>query len=222
MNNSILDYMETDKFLYLFTTSERYKIASKHTSVITVHRRDFGYDIIDMFDDDLGVPDWISCVGSTDNIVDGHFTNSEKGNSFSCDSITLNWRRNSQVHRDYGPATIIFNDFETMHTDGRRTGFTLHSWSARWYQNGIAKRAFGPHVIHGEKIENLVDKTGASRTVETVTIVSDWKHPSDESNINPKQITETLNYHGIKINEFSRTNSVFSNSLDEIAFYSSI
>lgn len=176
-------------------------------------------------DDNLGYPSCISCINPK-----YHFNywdmlhSSARQPSFSCDELKMFWiNPNGDLDRTTYPASIGCLGFSTTHISGRRTGFNLESWTARWYNNGELNRSSGPYSIQGNRLRVLVDKKGVARAVNEPTITAyEWEHPSDGSLISRGKIDASLLHHDIKIDSLSSTDSVFRDSLDEMAFYSSV
>jgi len=240
MNDSVLDYLITDKFIYLFLTSERFQTATRHTAVVTVYKNQFDPEMVEIFDnDDLGIPSVITCINPQYNIIDGLLENSVVGKSFTCDEITISWRtteardgiiwpnrliKPASIHlnRLIKPASIHLSRYTTTHDKGVLSTFTVDSWTIRWYYNDILQRTDGPHTIEGGRIKAAADANGDVRTLHPITYTTKWNHPSDGRDISQASIKEALAYHGVTINELSKTDKVFSNPLDKMAFYATV
>ena len=229
MNDSVLEYLITDKFIYLFLTSERFQTAMRHTAVVTVYKNQFDPEMVEIFDnDDLGIPSIITCINPQYNINDGLLENSVVGKSFTCDELTISWRTTEArdgiiwPNRLIKPASIHLSRYTTTHDKGVLSTFTVDSWTIRWYYNDILQRTDGPHTIEGGRIKAATDANGNVRTLHPITYTTKWNHPSDGRDISQASVKEALAYHGITMNQLIKTDKVFSSPLDNRAFYATV
>jgi len=230
MIDSVLEYMITDKFIYLLLTSERFQTATKHTGIVTVYKNQFDQEVVEILDDDLGTPDTITCMNPQYNIIDGLLEDTSNGRSFTCDRLEMTWhdQHTEKIgilypNRSIKPASIVLTNFNTMHNNGIRTSFSVGLWEVRWYKSGVLYRNCGPHSIIGKSpINAAIDTNGTARILHPLSYDSKWRHPSDGRDISQARINEALVYHDIILNELSKTDKVFSNSLDMMAFYATV
>ena len=233
MKRSLLEYLATDMYIMLFLTADGH--SSKHKPTVkTVMREQFDPDVVQLFQNDLGIPSMIS-------VSDYKFELDDDGNlhgldlpnskpSFSCDLMTLSWVDEKWEHEDTtvnqprldrtgGPALITLRDFSTYHRHGERSGFACNSWSFRWYHNRTLNRDRGPHSVHGDQIRAVVDNKGTLLAFDKTRVSHSWCHPGDGRVIISKDVSATLEDNDINANLMSPTDTVFENALDEAAFY---
>lgn len=234
MDRSILEYATTDKFIHLFLTSSRVGEIDHicNERVITVFKDTYDDNVVEMYqDDDLGIPDIITCTEFSFNLDDdvelhgvSTMTDKTKRHSFSTKKLSLRWVKNKDIlHRENGPAEIDFENFKTHHWHGYRRGFSFDNCEFRWYENGILKRDSGPHTVWGDKVNAIIDNTtNTMRTTSPFHISCSWIHPGDGKNIIEADINKAIEQSKLKINRINPFTSVFDSTFDEMVFYSTV
>lgn len=234
MKRNVLEYAASDKFIWLFLTADGID-PEKLDGVVSVSRDSYDPEMVKQLSggDDLGVPDQITCSNvrfNLDNDDELHASDNTKPSySFFVASMQLFWfnKQYDDVrftkHRDEGPAHVEFKQFSTVHTHGKRVGFSLENWKFNWYQHGEMMRAAGPYSINGDKIDATVsDDSGTFKTRQrNLRARYYWNKPSG-GNINESRIQKVVDEHEIKMNRFHPGASVFDSPTEELIFYNTV
>lgn len=230
MKRTVFEYAATDKWLLLYLTAEG-KHVNDLEALHTVTKDRFDQDMASAFEDDLGVPDAITCSGVSINLDDngdfhGGTLMKDKKKSTAVKSMLLTWFKHGDndrnvKHRVDGPAHVEFKQFETGHRRGRRICFHLGSWKFIWYQNGRIFRDAGPYSINGDAIDALVDESGNIRTTKAIQAQYGWNHPGG-GNLTEQTIQKAIRENEIALNRLDPGPSVFDNEMEQAIFYTSV